>query len=409
MRVLFLNHNVAWGGGTFFRAYHLARHLVRRGHDVTLVSIDPARRWGFSQNVSEGVTIVSSPDLFRGSARTGWDPWDTANRVRFVASSAWDVVHAWDCRPAVILPALAATLRGARPPLVVDWCDWWGRGGTQAERPGSLAKLFYGPIETFFEERFRTSATRTTVASEALRERAISLGVPASSISKLWGGCDAERLRPMERAAARSSVGVPGHGWVVGYLGAIHRAEVPLLMDALHCARQCVPTLLFRAVGSTVAGTRTTLSDAAGPAWTDWMSETGRLPLERVAVELSACDALALPMRDTISNRARWPSKINDYLAVGRPIVATRVGEIAQLEDRGAALFTDDSAEAIAAGLVQIARDPNLADRLGRKARALATDELDWHILASGVESLYESAVSHCARRRVPAAGLHPR
>ena len=37
MRLLYLNHNIAWSG-TFFRAYHLARQMVAHGHDVTVVS-----------------------------------------------------------------------------------------------------------------------------------------------------------------------------------------------------------------------------------------------------------------------------------------------------------------------------------------------------------------------------------
>ena len=57
---------------------------------------------------------------------------------------------------------------------------------------------------------------------------------------------------------------------------------------------------------------------------------TGRLPFEAMLEFLSACDVLALPLSDTIANRARWPSKVNEFVAVGRPTVACDVGDVRQ-------------------------------------------------------------------------------
>jgi len=72
MRILYLTHNITWkGGGAFFHAYHQARHLVRRGHQVTLLSIAPEARTSFHQFEAAGVRIVETPDLLRGQARTG--------------------------------------------------------------------------------------------------------------------------------------------------------------------------------------------------------------------------------------------------------------------------------------------------------------------------------------------------
>lgn len=168
-----LNHNTAFGGGTFFRAFHAGRYLARFGHTVTLLTISPRARWTVRRVERDGVTIVETPDLLWGVGRTGWDLFDTLVRLWLVRQAEVDVVHAWDCRPVVILPALLARRRladkGGR--LVIDWADWWGRGGTQAERPGR-AKHLYGRVETFFEEAFRTRADGTTVASLALARRA---------------------------------------------------------------------------------------------------------------------------------------------------------------------------------------------------------------------------------------------
>src|SRR5436305_15329718 len=64
LRLLFLNHNVVRAGGTYYRAFDAARHLVHRGHSVTLLSISHTTRFKIEREVVDGVEIVHTPDLF---------------------------------------------------------------------------------------------------------------------------------------------------------------------------------------------------------------------------------------------------------------------------------------------------------------------------------------------------------
>ena len=397
MNILYLNHNVAGGGGTYYRAFHAARYLVRRGHKVTLFTISPRNRWGFERELREGVAIVQTPDLFWGTGRTGWDPWDALHRVCALWNGSWDIVHAWDCRPVVILPALRARQRS---PLIIDWCDWFGRGGVQAERPGWLAKL-YGPVETYFEEAFRTYAQATTVASRTLRERALKLGVPADSIMMLPGGSDTGTIFPQEKAPARKRLDIPSDVWVVGYMGALTCREAELLIDAVARARNSVPNLCLLGIGVRLAGSSRPFQELCGGK--PWIRNIPRIPFCEVNTHLAACDALVLPLRASISNAARWPSKVNDYLASGRPIVATRVGELAALLDQGIGIGTQDTPEAVAEGIVQLASHPEFAEQLGRRGRALAEGDLNWSRLAEKLEDLYLRVSVGSSRVRVPA------
>ncbi|MBN1595730.1 glycosyltransferase, partial [candidate division FCPU426 bacterium] len=191
MQVLFLNHNVMWRS-TYYRCYHLGRYLVKRGHQVTLYTIHPRRRLGVEEAYLQGVRVVQFPDLFWGIGRSGWDPWDVWQRLRRLKKESYDLVHAFDSRPVVIHPALAAQRRGM--PLVMDWADWWGRGGVIEERSNPLIKLFFGAVETWYEEHFRRRTLGTTVISEALRERALRLGVRPETILKLTGGADVDNF-----------------------------------------------------------------------------------------------------------------------------------------------------------------------------------------------------------------------
>jgi glycosyltransferase involved in cell wall biosynthesis len=391
MDILFLNHNVAKKGGTYFRAFHAARYLVARGHNVTLLTIAERQRWRFHREVDEGVEIIHSPDLLWGLGRTGWDAWDTLCRINYLRGRRWDIIHAWDCRPVVILPALwARWISRSRGRLIIDWCDWWGRGGIQAERPRSLATSLFAPVETFFEESFRVFADGTTVTSEALKVRALGLGVKPNFLL-LPGGSDTDIIQPVDRTEARRALSILPGEWVVGYVGALSLGEVDMLLSAVEKLRTRLPNTRLLAIGVVVAGSSQSFRERVGNRWGDWITETGRIPFNRMKHYLGVCDTLILPMLNTVSNRARWPSKINDYLASGRPIVATCVGEVellfSQVPPPG--LLTAPDPDALADGLWKVISQPELASELGQAGRRLAANRLSWAQLSSQLERFY--------------------
>ena len=378
MRILMLNHNVV-GNGTFFRAYHFGRQMVRRGHEVTLLTISPRGRFRFHDEVDSGVQIVETPDWLWGRGRTGWDLWDTLLRTIYVRGRGWDLVHAFDSRPVVIFPALTLRRRGI--PLILDWADWWGRGGTIEERPtGTMVRLLVGPLETYFEERFRTRAQGSTVISSALRQRAISLGVTANSIAQIPGGSDIENVKPLCQANCRQVLGLPEKAPIVGYVGVLNKNDARLLFDTFSCLTKLRSDCRLLLIGKH----KTTVPD-----WPEIL-ETGYLTREQLEQHVGACDLMLLPLKDTISSRGRWPSKINDYLAAGRPIIASDVGDIGELFQRHVIGYaTKDDPEAMAQACDALLSDESLREAMGRNARCLAEKELAWSTLAERLERHY--------------------
>lgn len=379
MRLLYLNHNVAWTSGTFHRAFQVGREMARRGHEVTLVSISPARRWGLDRKVVDGVTVVETPDLLWGVGRTGWDPWDTLWRIAHLRRSAWDIVHAWDSRPVVALPAMA--LRGRAGAFVMDWCDWWGRGGTQAERTRSWMRAV-APLETFFEEGFRTYPQGTTVISSALGQRAERLGVDPASILLLPQGCDTPGVGG-DRAEAKRQLGLPADAKLMVFVGKLIRSDAALLFGTV---REVLAdtNVWFALVGKHGADVPADLRQHPRVRETGFVS-TG--DLERYTI---AADALVAPLGDTLASRARWPSKMNPFLAAGRVVVTTRVGDLPSLlHERGAGLAVEPEVTPLVEATRRVLADPTLRDNIERAARALSMQTLAWPGIVGGLENFY--------------------
>jgi len=384
MRILYLNHNVAWSGGTFFRAFECGRAIAARGHEVVLLSISPTRRLSFSSAVHHGVTVVETPDLLWGRGRTGWDPWDVLARVAHVrAAGRWDIVHSWDCRPVAILPALAARHRN-RPQvrLLTDWADWWGRGGTQTERPGAWMRVMW-PLETFFEEHYRNRADGTTAISSLLRDRALALGQRRDRVRLLPQGCG-EAWVP-DRLAARAHLGLSDRERLLIYIGKLNTSDADLWFDTigrLFARRSDIRVAMVGNHGATIPAAVAGHAKFAAP---------GRVDDDTLRQYVAACDVSVVPMADTLANRARWPSKANPLLAAGRAVVMTRVGDLAALVDaRDAAEIVAATADALVTGVEHVLDDNARRDALETRARALAAGELSWPRIAADLADFYE-------------------
>lgn len=373
------------GKGTYWRALHLARSLARRGHKLAVLATSRDRRFRFDTrpDVQPGVTLVEAPDMLWGSLRFGWDPWNVVSRIGWARGRQFDLVHAFESRPTSIIPALYWQHR-RNVPLVLDWCDWFGRGGAVEERPSRLVRTVLRPVETFFEERFRTWADGTTVINTFLRRRAIELGVAPDSILLLPNGSDVNGLHPIPKMEARQALGWPQDVLIIGYIGAIFHRDAELMaqaFDRIHQVESRARLLLMGYCNVAVEE----LVVAPDAVW-----RTGRVRYDEINRYLAACDVCWLPLRDSGANRGRYPLKANDYMAVGRPVVATAVGDVADLIDRGqfGLLASDDPAD-LADRVLTLLRDPTRAEAMGQRARQLAEDELAWDKIGATLAQFY--------------------
>lgn len=379
MKVLYLNHNVV-PAGTFVRAAQLGRELVAAGHDVTVVTTSRARRVRGRERDWGGVRIIESPDLLPGSARTGWDAWNTWWRVHRLSRERFDLIHAFDCRPVVILPARAVQ-QACGAPLFIDWADWWGRGGTIEERSGWLVRTLFSPIETWFEESFRASATGNTTIVESLTRRCIDLGVDPVRVRWLPNGCQPPSPNAPSREAARRRLRLPDAPLLV-HLGVAFPADATFLFDAFRRVLRERHDAHLALVGRFAAAVPADLRHA--------VTCTGYVDDDERQDWLAAADVGIVVLRDTIASRGRWPGKLSDYLTAGLPLVMPAVGQAAAyVGAAGAAALSAVSASALGDGVLDLLGDRAERDRMRERARELASGPLAWSAVARDLLAFY--------------------
>ena len=376
------------GKGSYWRAFHFGRELAVRGHDVTLMSTSPDRRYGVQVRILEGMTHVETPDLFNGPLRSGWDPWNTLRRMLWLRNRPFDLIYAIEARPAVIYPALLLR-RTRKIPLVLGWSDWFGRGGSVEERPNPIVRGLLRGIETFHEEHFRTMADGTTAICTTLRDKALALGVPADTIRLIPDGCDPAMLGRQDVAQARTSSGLPADAFVIGYVGTIFHGDAKLMAAAFDLVKAEIPSALLLVAGYCPVDMRRL---ARHP---EAVVQTGPVAQERLVSCLASCDLFWLPLRNTNANRGRWPHKLNDYMSMGRPTVATAVGDVTALfKEEEIGLLSPDRARPFAERTIELARNRDMRRRMGERAREVARTRFSWPRLTDELEDLYRDTIA---------------
>lgn len=370
------------------RAYPLAKHLVERGHDVTLIVTAVHRRLGVVETDCDGVRIVETPDLLWGRLRSGWDPWDTLMRVAYLRADKrrYDLIHCIETRPVTIYPVLLYRRRHQLP-MITDWHDWWGRGGLIDElRPGWYRVLF-GRIETYYEEAFRARADGVTVISTPLARRAMGLGVEPARICHLPNGAWPEVFGVPGSAECRRRVGLDVTGPIIGYASLDTHFDLAPIIEVLARVVRRFPSARLLVTGNPPREILR-LAQASGVARS--LILTGFLPYEEFPWYLGCADLFVMPFPERIYNIGRWPSKIGDYMSVGRPTVSNPTGDIKDLfEKHNIGRLAKWEPEDFAQQIIFLLEHPDIAEELGENARRVAVAEYDWKVLVEKLESFY--------------------
>lgn len=384
MNILMISYNTI-GQGTFFRVEELARELVKLGQQVTIM----ATSQGTSSNIEElevdGVNIVGVPSLFSNGPRHGWDPYSIILRMNWMKSQNFDIVHGFESRPTVIYPALFLTRKGV--PLVLDWCDWFGKEGAVEERPNRLFRFLYRPFETFYENYFRTKPNFTTVICNTLYHRAIEFGVKPKKISLIPNGLNIPGWKKIQKSDARRQLGFIPRDLVIGYVGSLFPKDVILMTNAFEIISQQIPNAKLLHLGrSNYLAESNNLN----------IITTGNIDFEKLQIGLAACDFCWLPFSDIPANWGRFPLKFSNYLAAGKPVISTNVGDIPKyIKNYRVGVVSEANARSLSQTSIRLANDRMALRSYAINAYRLSQNTMhSWRTMAKYLLSNYQDALN---------------
>jgi glycosyltransferase involved in cell wall biosynthesis len=329
-----------WGGAV--RPFLLSQALQKLGCRVKLV--------GFC--FGDAGAIESTPDLpidaIPGQPYPGFGR-SVRSALRQIDG---DIIYAYKPKPTSFGVALLQKLRTHRP-LILDIDDWelsWHGGDKWHYRPcvkqlardllkpnGAL-RLPDHPLYLKWTERLISQADAVTVHTQFLQRRFGGTYVP--------NGKDVALFNPdrYDVQALKQKYGL-SHYRVLMFPGAPRPYKgVEDVLTAIEQLRD--PTLRLVIVGGSPYDDYDSHLLAK---WGDWIIKLPKVPHTLMPEVIAAADVIVVPQRNTPAAQAQFPLKLTDGMAMAKPILATRVGDIPGILSETGYLVDPDAPEQLAA------------------------------------------------------------
>ncbi|MFF3555159.1 glycosyltransferase family 4 protein [Streptomyces tsukubensis] len=357
-------------GGVQFHIRDLAEHLIRLGHEVSVLAPADDDTPLPPYVVSAGRAV---PVPYNGSvARLNFGFLSAARVRRWLHDGTFDVIHIHEpTSPSLGLLACWA----AQGPIVATF---------HTSNPRSRAMIAAYPI---LQPALEKISARIAVSEYARRTLVEHLGGDAVTIPN---GVDVSFF---EHAEPRKEwQGEPDAG-VLGFIGRIDepRKGLPVLMKAL-------PKILAARPGTRllVAG-RGDEAEAVASLPTEMRSRVeflGMVSDEDKAKLLRSVDVYVAPNTGGES----FGIILVEAMSAGAPVLASDIDAFAQVLDQGAAgeLFANEDPDSLADAAIRLLGDPER--RAALRKRALAhVRRFDWSTVGADILAVYETVTAGAA------------
>ncbi|EFK98707.1 MULTISPECIES: glycosyltransferase family 4 protein [unclassified Streptomyces] len=353
-------------GGVQFHIRDLAEHLIRLGHEVSVLAPADDETPLPPYVVSAGRAV---PVPYNGSvARLNFGILSAARVRRWIQNGRFDVIHIHEPSS----PSLGLlTCWAARGPMVATF---------HTSNPRSRAMTAaYGILQAALEK----ISARIAVSEYARRTLVEHLGGDAVVIPN---GVDVSFFADAEPKPE-------WQGGTIGFIGRIDepRKGLPVLMRALPRILEARPDTRLLVAG------RGDAEEALEPlprAYRDRVEFLGMVSDEDKARFLSSVDLYVAPNTGGES----FGIILVEAMSAGAPVLASDIDAFAQVLDQGAAgeLFANEDAEALADAAVRLLGDPERRAEL-RAAATAHVRRFDWSTVGADILAVYETVTDGAA------------
>lgn len=221
-----------------------------------------------------------------------------------------------------------------------------------------------------------------TVVSEVMKHDLIHLGVDAGKILVNPNGVDPDQFHPtVDGSIIRRQYGLEEKlvAGFVGTFGAWHGVEV--------MARAILPTVeknkkvhFFMIGNGPLRGEVERIIRESGVS--EFVTLIGSTPHSEIPKYLAACDILLSPHVHNPDGTQFFgsPTKLFEYMAMAKPIIASGVGQIGDVisDGQNGLLMKERDHNDLAEKILKLSDDNALRDRLGAAARNNAVQKYSW-------------------------------
>ena len=413
MRILFINQHFQ-PEPNFFMGLPFAKELVRRGHEVEVLTGFPNYPGGkiydgyrikpLQKEVLEGIPVIRVP-LFpshdRSSVRriacyTSFAL--SASTIGLAATKPADVAYI-DQGPATIgLPG--CVFRFVRSiPFVYHIMDLW---------PDCLPAtgMFTNPfgiwlIGKWCQFAYR-KASKIVAITPGYKQKLCERGVPEEKVEVVYNWCDDSQIIHVgENKGLADAIGMTGRFNIV-FAGNMGKGQaLDTVLEAAKIIEYDCPRVQFLLFGGGVEAD--SLKQKAAAMGLKKVRFFERRPVSEIGAILSLADVLLVHLKDEPVYRITIPSKTQAYLAIGKPILVGMCGDTADLVTKAKAGIAcePENPRSMAEAVRKLQSMPKIKlDEMGANGKKYYEQNLSFAIATEKFERIFESVINEWHERK---------
>ena len=377
---------VAAGGSR--QVLELSKALVQRGHAVTVVAPESERGRAAVQNSAQ-LSVTFVPVVRWGGLRPLSFLWGSMRILNEVVATHRPDVLLWFDSPGQMAPLWV--FRNNRCPII-----YFVNGLPLEEVQGVWRHPpFRGLLTHGLRLATRKATALVSVCPEVLTGLETVEPLNTKSCSVIRNGVDLDHFFPQSHEESRGELGLISPGPYVGFVGGFFPWHgLDTLIEALALVVKAFPTVrcLLVGDGETRASLEALVRELGLSAHVYF---PGRVDFDMVPKWIAASDVCVVLHRQTRS----YPGdsmKLWEYLACGRPVVATAgpgYGQTVEELQCGVSVKADDPSD-LARQLGCLLGDHHLRTRMGDRGRAAVVRRHTWSTRAEELERVFYQTVT---------------
>jgi colanic acid biosynthesis glycosyl transferase WcaI len=392
VRILFVSHYFHPElGASQTRILEAATLLRRRGHHVTVLTgmpnypdgIIPAEYRGSWRKVEylDGIRVVRTavyPAANRGFAKR------LVNHTSFALSSLLglravgqtDVIYA-ETPPLFTAAAAVVIARALKARLLLNVSDLWPESAVQL---GMLNNRSAIRLAEWIERFAYHFADTVTVPTPGMRRILLDRGYGEDKVKLLPNAVDTDRFPHLPSSESELCRAM--------YCGTVGLAQgVGTLLAAAELLERDHAPVEVVVVGD--GAERGELEEQAKRSGLKRVTFAGSVSREEVPQRIASANVTVMTLRDLPLFEDALPTKLLEYMAAGRPVVAGASGQAARmLEEVGAGIACPpENPAALAEAIRTLAADPQLAREMGARGRRYVEEHLSRRAMVDQLEA----------------------
>ena len=356
------------------RPRRAAETLARQGTKVDVICLRESAAEPRRETVN-GVEVLRVPLRRRRGGALGYFAQYAAFLVSAMAILAarsltrrYHLVHVHNMPDILVLSSLVPKLTGAK--VILDLHD---------PMPELMMTIFGVQAESLLvrllkrlEKASLGFADLALTVNTACQRLFVSRGCPVDKMHVVMNSPD-EEIFPFQPARHESATTRPGEPFVIMYHGSlVERNGLDLAVDALARVRATMPDARLRIYGSATPFLERVLESVRARGLATAVDYLGPRRLEDIARAIQDCDVGIIPNQHSLFTELNTPTRIFEYLAIGKPVIAPRAAGILDYFDEDSLIYfkLGDSAD-LARCIEHVIAYPRDAVETARRGQAV--------------------------------------